>query len=310
MAKRAENDGSTKFSGRYGRRRLLEALKSQVLISGDGELARSLASVGELRAYSSRDVLIEQGSPDNDIFLIVAGEVSIEVNGRYVASRVAGTHIGEMALADALAKRSATVIAKEPTVTLRVPEHHFSRIAEKHPRLWRRIAVEIAKRLKERNQLLRKPHDKPVLFIGSSSESLAVANAVYGRLERKPLVPRLWSEGVFQASRTSIENLVTLAQEADFAALVLTSDDITVSRGKSKPSPRDNVIFELGLFMGTLGRERVFIIKPRGLDIRVPTDLLGVTWLDYARAGPRPLSSRLQDACARVFKIVRSIGPR
>jgi CRP/FNR family cyclic AMP-dependent transcriptional regulator len=308
MAKRAANDVSTQFAGRTGKRRLVEAIKSQTLISGSAELARAVIDSGILQKHKVDAALMRQGEPENDIFLIISGEVSIRVNGRHVAARSAGTHVGEMALVDPLAKRSATVIAVEPTTTLRVPEHCFSRIATQQPELWRRVAVEIAKRLKERNKLLRQPHNEPVLFIGSSSEGLAITNEIYRRLTREPLVPKPWTEGVFQASRTSIENLVTSAQEADFAALVLTADDMTISRGKAKHSPRDNVIFELGLFMGTLGRERVFILKPKGVDVRIPSDLLGVTWLEYLRAGPT--RDRLRLTCTKMLQAVRTIGPR
>ncbi len=249
-----------------------------------------------------------QGEPDNDVFLVVAGGVSIEINGRRVADRSAGTHVGEMALVDPMARRSATVVAAEPSFTLRLPEYQFSRIAKQYPELWRRIAVELAKRLRERSKVLRQPHNEPVLFIGSSSEGSAITNDIYKRLLQKPVVPRPWTEGVFQASRTSIENLVAAAHEADFAALVLTADDMTVSRGKATHSPRDNVIFELGLFIGTLGRERVFILKPKGIDIRIPSDLLGVTWLEYLRAGP--LRDRLRLACKKMFEAIHSTGPR
>src|SRR5437764_1077166 len=146
MAKRAGNDGMPDFSGRSGKRRLLEALKSQTLIRGSEQLARELLDCGKLQDHKSKDVLMSQGGQENDIFLIISGEVSIRINDRQVAVRSGGTHIGEMALTDPLARRSATVVALEPTVTLKVPEYRFSKIADKNPDLWRRIAVEIAKR--------------------------------------------------------------------------------------------------------------------------------------------------------------------
>ena len=71
------------------------------------------------------------------------------------------------------------------------------------------------------------------------------------------------------------------SQKFDFAALILTPDDSVVSRGKNVPAARDNVIFELGLFLGALGPERVFIIHPRGKAPRLPSDLAGVTLLAY-----------------------------
>jgi CRP/FNR family cyclic AMP-dependent transcriptional regulator len=298
------------FTGSAGRVHLLEAIKSQTLVASDVQLARLILTSGALQEHKAGDVLIRQGDSDNDILLIISGEVSIRVNDRQVADRSAGTHIGEMALVDPLARRSGTVVAAEPVVTMRVAEAQFSKIASRHPELWRRVAVELAKRLRERNKLLRKPHNEPVLFIGSSSEGLTVANEIYKYLVPKPLIPRLWSDGVFEASHTAIESLMNLTQEADFAALVLTADDATVSRGKKKPSPRDNVIFELGLFKGALGRERVFIIKPHGVDIRIPSDLLGVTCLEYAKGGPHSLRTRVRVPSARMVNAIRKLGPR
>jgi predicted nucleotide-binding protein len=53
---------------------------------------------------------------------------------------------------------------------------------------------------------------------------------------------------------------MTFSKETDFAAFVVTADDVTASRGRRKASPRDNVVFEIGLFMGAIGRERTFVV--------------------------------------------------
>jgi CRP/FNR family cyclic AMP-dependent transcriptional regulator len=120
MAKGKASDGAPKtFSGRRGKRRLLEAIKSQTLISGNVELANETINSGVVEEYHSGELLMEQGSPENDIFLVVSGAVSVRINRREVAMRHAGMHVGEMALVDPLAKRSATVVAIEPTVALR-----------------------------------------------------------------------------------------------------------------------------------------------------------------------------------------------
>jgi CRP/FNR family cyclic AMP-dependent transcriptional regulator len=300
--------GPTHFSGRRGKQRLLEAVKIQTIVSGEMGIAHDVIKCGILQQYRKKTVLMRQGEPENDLLLIIAGEVAISVNGRKVATRSAGTHVGDMALADPVARRSATVVAIEPTISLRIPEHQFSKMGKKHPDLWRRVGIELSKRLKERNRVLREPHNEPVLFIGSSTEGLAITTEIHRRFFNKRIVPRPWNDGVFQASYTSIESLFSFAQEADFAALVLTNDDVTKSRGKRNASPRDNVIFELGLFMGTLGRERVFILKPKGLDIKIPSDLLGVTCLEYLKAGK--IQKRLDQSCKRMVQVIAKLGPR
>lgn len=308
--KSSPSQASPRFSGKQGKRRLIECLRSQTLISHDLKLAKALASIGVLQEFNKGDVLIRQGDADNDIFLIVHGEVSISVNDRPVANRIAGTHVGEMALVDHLSTRSASATATESTVALKIPEHKFSQIAEDHADLWRRIAVEIAKRLKERNRMLRQPHSEPVLFIGSSSEALKIVDAVHSITSRRKVIPRAWTDGVFEATSTAIESLVALSQEADFAVLILTADDVTVSRGLKKPSPRDNIVFELGLLMGEIGRERVFILKPKNVDIRIPSDLLGVTWLEYQRGGPKTLRQKLKLPCGKILKRIKELGPK
>ena len=77
----------------------------------------------------------------------------------------------------------------------------------------------------------------------------------------------LWDEGFVTITDTFIESLVNALPRFDFAALVLTPDDLTTSRQTSALSPHDNVLFELGLFMGRRGRSRTFVIRRIGVKI-------------------------------------------
>ena len=298
------------FSGKLGKRRLIECLKSQPLVGHDEALARDLAKSGVLHTFQDGDFLTQQDEPDNSIWLVVHGKVLIIVNGREVATRNAGTHVGELALVDHSAIRSASVRAVGHTVALNIPEHRFSRLADRSPSLWRRIAVEVANRLRERNRFLPAPRSQPVIFIGSSSEGLAVADSLYKSVERRQVVPRLWTEGVFEASSTTIESLVSLAHSVDFAALVLTADDVVASRSKTTLSPRDNVVFELGLMIGALGRDRVFILEPLTVNLRIPSDLLGVTFLRYNNRGSGTLSRQLTGPRTAILNKIKQLGPR
>jgi predicted nucleotide-binding protein len=120
----------------------------------------------------------------------------------------------------------------------------------------------------------------PALFIGSSSEGLAVAKGLQAEVDQY-CEPTIWSQGVFAPGDSTLSSLLEASQKFDFAALILTPDDSIVKRGAQAITARDNVIFELGLFLGTLGPRRVFIIYPRGADLQLPSDLAGVTLLDY-----------------------------
>src|SRR5262245_27745228 len=90
--------------------------------------------------------------------------------------------------------------------------------------------------------------DKPSLFIGSSTEGLEFARAARSLLA-KDAETTIWDEGFFGLGSTFIETLINSLARFDFALLVLTPDDLVASRKDETLGPRDNVIFELGLFM-------------------------------------------------------------
>src|SRR5690606_37552280 len=155
-----------------GRRRLVELLRAHALIGGDMRAANQIAAACELIEVAKGDVLIRQDAADNDLFLVLAGSVRGVVDGRDVALRSHGQLVGEMAIVDPAAPRSATVIANEPTLVAKVSEANFNRLANEYTALWRAIALQLCRRLSERKQFHREPNLKPVMFIGSSKEKL------------------------------------------------------------------------------------------------------------------------------------------
>lgn len=296
---------TNKYKGKTGKRLLLDAIKMQQIVANKDEIAQAILKISKPICFKPGASLMLQDDNDNDIYLIINGKVSIEVNKRPIASRLPGNHVGEMALIDPQAKRSATVTATEPTFVLKISESQFAKLANKYPDLWRRIAVETANRLRERNKYHKTPHNQPVVFIGSSSEGLAIANKIGSYLEKKPVVVKIWADNVFQASATAIESLMELAKEADFAIIIFSKDDITVSRARTKASPRDNIIFELGLFTGAIGRERSFIVKKSGANIKIPSDLFGVNFVEYSKTGRNSLANKTK----LMFSLIKRIGP-
>ncbi len=121
---------------------------------------------------------------------------------------------------------------------------------------------------------------RPAVFIGSSSEGKKFALAVQTALQADAEITT-WDQGVFSLGQTFIEGLMEATSRFDFAILLLTPDDIVQSRSTELASPRDNVIFELGLFMGKLGRDRTFILQQPGSSMKIPTDLAGVVTSHY-----------------------------
>ena len=124
------------------------------------------------------------------------------------------------------------------------------------------------------------PDRRPVVFIGSSSEGAEIAEAIQVNLDLQCDVV-VWSQGVFGLGEGTLESLVRRVTDFDFAVLILTPDDLITSREKRQPSPRDNVLIELGLFIGAIGRERTFVVYDRLADIKMPSDLAGVTIANY-----------------------------
>jgi CRP/FNR family transcriptional regulator, cyclic AMP receptor protein len=285
--------------------KLVAGLQRQQVVGNDKKIAERLAAVSTLLKYDisgSNNVLITQDDSDNDIFFILAGRVSIWVNGKEVAIRGAGQHVGEMALIDNSAPRCATVRAIEQTVVAKIQEKDFTPIADKHPKLWRNLAVELGNRIRERGKQVVAPNPRPVVFIGSSKESLSPAREIQSLLSHDDLVARPWTDG-FRPSATSIENLERELAGADFAILVLAADDVVESRKISESAPRDNVIWEHGFFVGGLGRSRTFIVKPRNVELKLPSDWGGITILDYDPNGTMDdLSSRLGSAVNSIRK--------
>lgn len=115
---------------------------------------------------------------------------------------------------------------------------------------------------------------KPRIFIGSSSEGLEVAKEVKAFFE-KEYETYLWTDDIFKFNDNFLETLMKEANLFDFGLLVFTKDDYTKSRMRIFDSPRDNVIFEYGLFLGRLGKNNAFIIKDE--DVKLPSDLFGIT---------------------------------
>ncbi|OBQ46464.1 TIR domain-containing protein [Halodesulfovibrio spirochaetisodalis] len=150
---------------------------------------------------------------------------------------------------------------------------------------------------------------KPRLFIGSSVESLPIARATGHNLEYDAEVT-LWDSGIFKLSSNALDDLTTTAKHVDFAVFIFTPEDITNIRSAEHHTVRDNVIFELGLFIGSIGKERCFTVSPRGVELHLPSDLAGLTNATYqANRNDGNLTSALSYACNQIRTELESKGP-
>ncbi|MFL1612038.1 TIR domain-containing protein [Acinetobacter baumannii] len=262
---------------------LVNALLAQKLVEHDVQMAKDIAEQGELVQFANGDTIIEQGDYDQDVFFIIAGEVSLLVHGnQFPYTRTAGISIGEMSALDPTQPRSATVKAITDTVTLKLTATAFNELANKYPKIHRLLAVDLSQRLNQRNELIEKQSERPKLFIISTVESLSIARDVKAQLDHDDIDVTIWSDtSVFDGGDYTLEALERAVQESDFGLAILQDDDVTISRNIEQRAPRDNVIFELGLFMGLLTRKRTFIALPRGVDQKLASDLKGLTPFEY-----------------------------
>jgi hypothetical protein len=117
---------------------------------------------------------------------------------------------------------------------------------------------------------------KPRIFIGSSGTSRNFAEAIHGRLEDVAECT-VWTAGAFALSTSTLASLLQNLHDSDFGIFVFGPDDDAIVKGKLLKVPRDNVVYEAGLFSGYLCPERCFIAAPKSVEVHIPTDLAGMT---------------------------------
>ncbi len=156
--------------------------------------------------------------------------------------------------------------------------------------------------------------DKPRIFLGSSGKQGKLLQALTRGLEEVAHVDP-WTTS-FNPGTTTLDRLVELAHQVDFAAFVFAKDDWTSispsaspDAGAGQASPRDNVVFEAGLFGGVIGMRRTFILHAK--DAKLPSDLLGLTCIRYGETAPaevRVVNQKLRKAIEDAGRLARIDG--
>ena len=153
---------------------------------------------------------------------------------------------------------------------------------------------------------------KPRVFLGSSGKQAKLVQALTrGLADVADVEP--WT-AVFNPGVSTLDRLVELTQDVDFAAFVFGLDDWTSNpsddTAQGQASPRDNVVFEAGLFGGALGMRRTFILHAKGA--KLPTDLLGMTAVRYpatlTAADMRTVNQKLRKAIEDEGRLTRIEG--
>jgi len=298
-----------RFEGDSGRRILVDELSRQKMLAGVPGLAAQVADAGELCEFAADDVIIQQSDYTNDVFLIISGVCDVVINGRRIAKRSAGDHVGEMAAIQPTQARSASVIAEGVVVAVKLSEEAFSALGVQFPQIYLSIAKELSRRLLQRNSNIGAYRERVRVFIISSVEALPIARIIETAFEHDSFFVELWTAGCFKAANYTIDDLEAAVDNADFAIAIAHADDFVESRDEMWPAPRDNVIFELGLFMGRLGRARAILMEPRGRDVKLPSDLAGVTTIPYRFEKGGQNAALMGPACNKLRDHIVALGP-
>jgi len=126
------------------------------------------------------------------------------------------------------------------------------------------------------------------VFVGSSSEAKDTDIVIRKILEEYNIQVIPWSE-IFYPGDYGLESLLNISNDIDAALLIATSDDKTWYRGHELITPRDNILFELGFFIKSLGRTRAGIVLVKDKDgtfPKIPTDLYGINLIMYDSLKP------------------------
>lgn len=299
-----------RFVGAKGRGNRVEALLGQKLVAGNSTLADELADAIEVRLVQPGEVLIEQDSDTDDVYLVLGGVCDVSVNGRSVAKRGPGDHVGEMAAIQPTQRRSATVTAGEEMIVGVLTADQFNGLGARFPQIYRSIAQELSRRLLQRNSSINAYREKIRVFIICSVEALPIARVLVNAFEFEPFHTEVWNHGVFKVANYTLSDLEDAVDNSDFAIAIAHADDVTEGRDdQTWPSPRDNVIFELGLFMGRLGRSRAILMEPRGKGVKLPSDLAGVQTIAYRFEKGRDAAALMAPACNRLRDHILEWGP-
>jgi predicted nucleotide-binding protein len=175
--------------------------------------------------------------------------------------------------------------------------------------IYRSIAQELSRRLYQRNTLVNIFRDKARVLVVAAPGALPVARAIQQAFANDPFEIVVWPEGIFRAANYALETLEAEVDNFDFAIAVACDDNLTAKRGSDWPSARDNVIFELGLFIGRLGRARAILLEPREENLRLPTDSVGLTTVTYKFTGGPDLTADLQPASDILRDHINKYGP-
>lgn len=148
---------------------------------------------------------------------------------------------------------------------------------------------------------------KPTVFLSSSVEGAGLARAVRSLLERDCRV-LFWIDNMVELDAEKRESLVEAVEQADLAILFLAGDELELRKSNSRKL-RDQVILELGIFMGLVGWDRTLLLCREDRDVDLPFE--GINVARYAAArGERGLHTAVESAYLSIRKAFENLDVR
>lgn len=302
-------------------RDLLAAVKRQKIVQGDDSAAAAFVAAGKLVGFGSGETIITQGNYDRTAYFLLAGKVGLTINNCALPyGREAGDILGEVSAINPEIARTATVTATEPLATLQIEHDKLLDVGQSNSNVWRLLAIELSRKLEQRNRFIDTSNKVPMIFLISSSEMCEVAQEIRLGIakERDPVTREkladvvVWCDDeIFPPGSYPLEVLRDRVAEADFGIGIAHPDDIRRSRGRVASVPRDNVIYELGFFTSVLGRDRTIVLVPADESVDLPSDYKGLTPLTYDSRNDRvPLATTLGPTVTQIVKTIKRLKVR
>jgi predicted nucleotide-binding protein len=147
------------------------------------------------------------------------------------------------------------------------------------------ISAELEKPPQKSSKKARRSSDKVFIVHGHNE---AMKEAVARTLSKLKLTPIILHEMPNRGSKGLLDKL-SENSDVSFAIVLLSPDDVGYSKkdgvDNAKSRPRQNVVFELGYFIGKIGREGVIPLYLKEEGFEILSDYLGITFIDFDQAG-------------------------
>lgn len=287
---------------------LIRDLGEMILLNGSEAIAAEVAEAAEVVEFEKGSILFEEGDDDHDIYFVLNGRLQLSVDDREFAVIGQGAHVGEIALIDPNAERSATVRALEHSVTAKLSAEAFGRIAERHEPLWRRLSQVLGNHLRWTNQFLERSNACPRVLICASEIGLPFALAMKSQAADRSEAPDWAVESVCFEEGDSLQALQGRISKADFGVLVLAPGDLDLVPDGDELVQK--TLLQCGLCFGALGPERTLIVQPSDLGDGSPAALLGLTSTTYRLDPHEALRADIESISARIQSTIRELGVR